>query len=94
MLGEMFRQLDPGRQRGNARDRAIDELHDRFFRRRCVLIVVAQIGLALTGNQTLYGVVVAMAVVTTMAAPPLVRAVFKGEQTPPGNDAANRLQRT
>ena len=56
-------------------------------------IVVAQIGLALTGNQTLYGVVVAMAVVTTMAAPPLVRAVFKGEQTPPGNDEhADNLQ--
>ncbi|MGH9762583.1 MAG: cation:proton antiporter [Blastocatellia bacterium] len=42
-------------------------------------IVVAQIGLSLTGNHILYGLVVAMAVTTTLAAPPLIRAAFKGE---------------
>lgn len=42
-------------------------------------IVVAQIGLAMTGNHALYGLVVAMAVVTTLAAPPLIRLAFKGE---------------
>lgn len=42
-------------------------------------IVVAQIGLSITGNQMLYGLVVAMAVITTLAAPPLIRAAFKGE---------------
>lgn len=42
-------------------------------------IVVAQIGLSITGNQMLYGLVVAMAVITTLAAPPLIRLAFKGE---------------
>lgn len=44
-------------------------------------IVVAQIGLSMTGNQKLYGMVVAMAVITTLAAPPLIRRAFKGEIT-------------
>jgi Kef-type K+ transport system membrane component KefB len=46
-------------------------------------IVVAQIGLSLTGNHVLYGLVVAMAVITTLAAPPLIRLAFKGEVIPP-----------
>lgn len=44
-------------------------------------IVVAQIGLAMTGNITLYGVVIAMAVVTTLAAPPFIKMAFAGEQS-------------
>ena len=43
-------------------------------------IVVAQIGLALTGNGTLYAVAVAMAVVTTLVAPPFIKLAFRGEQ--------------
>lgn len=43
-------------------------------------IVVAQIGLAMTGNSTLYGVAVAMAVVTTLVAPPFIKIAFRGEQ--------------
>lgn len=42
-------------------------------------IVVAQIGLSMTGNRLLYGLVVAMAIITTLAAPPLIRVAFKGE---------------
>jgi Kef-type K+ transport system membrane component KefB len=43
-------------------------------------IVVAQIGLAMTGNSTLYAVAVAMAVVTTLVAPPFIKMAFRGEQ--------------
>jgi Na+:H+ antiporter len=42
-------------------------------------IVVAQIGLAMTGNAALYAVAVAMAVVTTLAAPPFIKMAFAGE---------------
>ncbi|HKP84479.1 MAG TPA: cation:proton antiporter [Blastocatellia bacterium] len=42
-------------------------------------IVVAQIGLAITGNTALYAVAVAMAVVTTLAAPPFIKMSFAGE---------------
>jgi Kef-type K+ transport system membrane component KefB len=42
-------------------------------------IVVAQIGLAMTGNVALYAVAVAMAVVTTLAAPPFIKMAFAGE---------------
>jgi Kef-type K+ transport system membrane component KefB len=56
-------------------------------------IVVAQIGLSLTGNQALYGLVVAMAVMTTLAAPPLIRLTFKGEPvTAQDSEAASELQ--
>jgi Kef-type K+ transport system membrane component KefB len=56
-------------------------------------IVVAQIGLALTGNQSLYGLVVAMAIITTLAAPPLIRIAFKGEDaTAPNSAYASELQ--
>ena len=47
-------------------------------------IVVAQLGLTQTGNSALYGVVVAMAVITTLAAPPLIKLAFAGEQSPTG----------
>jgi Kef-type K+ transport system membrane component KefB len=43
-------------------------------------IVVAQIGLTMTGNSTLYGVVIAMAVITTLAAPPFIKMAFAGEK--------------
>ncbi|MFL6213616.1 MAG: cation:proton antiporter [Blastocatellia bacterium] len=57
-------------------------------------IVVAQIGLSLTGNQVLYGLAVAMAVITTLAAPPLIRIAFKGETAMPADsDYAGELQR-
>lgn len=46
-------------------------------------IVVAQLGLTLTGNTALYGVVVAMAVITTLAAPPFIKLAFAGEQPSP-----------
>jgi Kef-type K+ transport system membrane component KefB len=43
-------------------------------------IVVAQIGLGITGNQTLYGIVIIMAIATTLIAPPFVRLAFKNEK--------------
>ena len=44
-------------------------------------IVVAQIGLALAAvSDAVYGVVLAMSVVTTIAAPPLIKAAFSHEQ--------------
>jgi len=45
-------------------------------------IVVAQIGLSLAvvGDEV-YGVVLAMAVITTLAAPPFIKLAFAGEQT-------------
>ena len=56
-------------------------------------IVVAQIGLSLTGNHALYGLVVAMAVITTLAAPPLIRLTFKGEPvTAQDSEEASELQ--
>lgn len=56
-------------------------------------IVVAQIGLSMTGNQKLYGLVVAMAVMTTLIAPPLIRMAFKGEPTPaPDKEYAGEVQ--
>ncbi|HKQ07567.1 MAG TPA: cation:proton antiporter [Blastocatellia bacterium] len=56
-------------------------------------IVVAQIGLSLTGNHALYGLVVAMAVITTLAAPPLIRLTFKGEPvTAQGGQEVSELQ--
>jgi Kef-type K+ transport system membrane component KefB len=57
-------------------------------------IVVAQIGLLLTGNQVLYGLVVAMAVITTLTAPPLLRLAFKGESAMPADsNNVSELQR-
>lgn len=53
-------------------------------------IVVAQLGLTLTGNTALYGVVVAMAVITTIAAPPFIKLAFAGEQ--PSTDKTERNQ--
>ena len=56
-------------------------------------IVVAQIGLSMTGNHTLYGLVVAMAVITTLAAPPLIRIAFRGETADPADsDYETELQ--
>jgi len=44
-------------------------------------IVVAQIGLGLAAvSDSIYGVVLAMAVTTTLAAPPLIKLAFAGEQ--------------
>ena len=44
-------------------------------------IVVAQIGLGLAAvGDAIYGVVLAMAVITTIAAPPLIKLAFSGEQ--------------
>jgi Kef-type K+ transport system membrane component KefB len=44
-------------------------------------IVVAQIGLGLAAvSDSIYGVVLAMAVITTLAAPPLIKLAFAGEQ--------------
>lgn len=42
-------------------------------------IIVAQLGLTLTGNTALYGVAVAMAVITTITAPPFIKLAFAGE---------------
>ena len=43
-------------------------------------IVVAQIGLALAAvSDAIYGVVLAMAVITTLAAPPLIKLAFANE---------------
>jgi Na+:H+ antiporter len=45
-------------------------------------IVVAQIGLALAAvSDAVHGVVLAMSVITTLAAPPLIKAAFSGEAT-------------
>jgi Na+:H+ antiporter len=56
-------------------------------------IVVAQIGLSMTGNHSLYGVVIAMAVVTTLAAPPLIRLGFKSETVAAqDNEESSELQ--
>ncbi len=51
-------------------------------------IVVAQIGLAMAAvSDVIYGVVLAMAVITTLAAPPLIRLAFVGDRsTPQMND--------
>ena len=44
-------------------------------------IVVAQIGVAMTAvSDAVYGVVLAMAVITTLAAPPLIKLAFSAEQ--------------
>jgi Na+:H+ antiporter len=48
-------------------------------------IVVAQIGLGLAAvGDAIYGVVLAMAVITTIAAPPLIKMAFSGEQPAAG----------
>jgi len=48
-------------------------------------IVVAQIGLGLAAvSDAIYGVVLAMAVITTLAAPPLIKLAFAGETVSPG----------
>jgi Kef-type K+ transport system membrane component KefB len=45
-------------------------------------IVVAQIGMAMSAvGEEVYGVVLAMAVITTLAAPPLIKLAFAGEET-------------
>jgi Kef-type K+ transport system membrane component KefB len=49
-------------------------------------IVVAQIGLAMAAvGDAIYGVVLAMSVITTLAAPPLIKLAFAGE--PQGGEA-------
>ena len=49
-------------------------------------MVVAEIGLKLgVMEQSVYGVVVFMSVMTTLIAPPLLKAAFRGENRPPGN---------
>jgi Kef-type K+ transport system membrane component KefB len=57
-------------------------------------IVVAQIGLGLAAvSDAIYGVVLAMAVVTTIAAPPLIKLAFAGEQPTKGEpDYEEELQ--
>jgi Kef-type K+ transport system membrane component KefB len=54
-------------------------------------IVVAQIGVAMAAiGEQVYGVVLAMAVVTTLVAPPFIKLAFAGEQAsiqPDGYDA-------
>ena len=46
-------------------------------------IVVAQIGLAMAAvSDVIYGVVLAMSVVTTLVAPPLIKLAFAAESTP------------
>jgi Kef-type K+ transport system membrane component KefB len=46
-------------------------------------IVVAQIGLALAAvGEQVYGVVLSMAVITTLVAPPFIKLAFAGEQAP------------
>lgn len=48
-------------------------------------IVVAQIGLGLAAvSDSIYGVVLAMAVITTLAAPPLIKLAFAGEHPSAG----------
>jgi Kef-type K+ transport system membrane component KefB len=52
-------------------------------------IVVAQIGLTLTAvGDEIYGVVLAMSVITTLAAPPLIKLAFSAEE-PQTNDSAD-----
>jgi Kef-type K+ transport system membrane component KefB len=47
-------------------------------------IVVAQLGVAMAAvSGAIYGVVLAMAVVTTLVAPPLIKLAFAGEQAEP-----------
>jgi len=47
-------------------------------------IVVAQLGIAMAAvSGVVYGVVLAMAVVTTLVAPPLIKLAFAGEQAEP-----------
>jgi Kef-type K+ transport system membrane component KefB len=51
-------------------------------------IVVAQIGVAMAAvGDAIYGVVLAMSVVTTLIAPPLIKLAFAGEQ--PGSEATD-----
>lgn len=59
-------------------------------------IVVAQIGLSLAAvGAGVYGVVLVMAVATTLIAPPLIKTAFKGEQIPDENSPSQReLQQT
>jgi Kef-type K+ transport system membrane component KefB len=53
-------------------------------------IVVAQIGLALAViDQTLYGVVLVMAVATTLIAPPFLRLLYASEVRPVNTDPVN-----
>ncbi len=55
-------------------------------------MVVAQIGLSLgIMNQGAYGVIVLMSVTTTLIAPPLLKAVFRGEAPRPETEEVLRL---
>ncbi|MEK6325343.1 MAG: cation:proton antiporter [Acidobacteriota bacterium] len=50
-------------------------------------IVVAQIGVAMAAvGEAVYGVVLAMAVITTLVAPPFIKLAFAGEQSAPQPD--------
>ena len=50
-------------------------------------MVVAQIGLRMGAiSDAVYGIVVFMSVITTLAAPPLLKIAFRGAQTGPGID--------
>jgi Kef-type K+ transport system membrane component KefB len=56
-------------------------------------IVVAQIGLGLAAvSDSIYGVVLAMAVITTLAAPPLIKLAFAGEHATGSADFDDELQ--
>ena len=47
-------------------------------------IVVAQLGIAMAAvSGAIYGVVLAMSVITTLVAPPLIKLAFAGEQAEP-----------
>jgi Kef-type K+ transport system membrane component KefB len=65
---------------GMGRNRAI-QVGVGMIPRGEVGIVVAQIGVAMAAiSEKVYGVVLAMAVITTLAAPPLIKLAFAGEQ--------------
>ena len=55
-------------------------------------MVVAQIGLAMgVISQPIYGVVVFMAVATTIVAPPLLNLAYRGVERPEGAEEILRL---
>jgi Kef-type K+ transport system membrane component KefB len=55
-------------------------------------MVVAQLGLAMGAiSQPIYGVVVFMAVATTIAAPPLLKIVYRGLEHPEAAEEVLRV---
>jgi Kef-type K+ transport system membrane component KefB len=58
-------------------------------------IVVAQIGLAMAAvSEAIYGVVLAMSVITTLAAPPFIKLAFSGDGPSTQPDEYAELQTT